>query len=339
MICGFGSSREHGDLFALQWVVRGGDTEPGGALVLAGQVKAFGDAGVRGVQLFEQAGAIALAGQMKQHDVRGGRVGLGEQVLEGVEGLFVGQVAAVGHDAVLEHRGTGRVELHPRIVVGFDGQEMDVEHGVKQRVGDVAEIGGVGQAVFAATEDVAGGALRIVRERDGADADDGIKGQLEHEGLIGEWTNQPVTMKDHRFRCAIGGSQDLVELGEMFLMEVDGDLAFEEGAVPVGGKVIAVEVGQEDGADVAEGNAGAVQTFGGGAWAEPGVDEDDVIDVSEPNDGTVARRSAAENAKFDGQNVSLREVGRIIFGAPGFLLPYSRLPPSLIVCRSAAVSG
>ena len=54
--------------------------------------------------------------------------------------------------------------------------------------------------------------------------------------------------------------------------KVDADAPFENRAEPVGVEVIGIEVGEDDGGEIAEGDAGAVEAFFGGASAA-GIDE------------------------------------------------------------------
>src|SRR4051812_27146465 len=59
-------------------------------------------------------------------------------------------------------------------------------------------------------------------------------------------------------------------------MAENSDVAIEDRAEPGGREVIAIEVRDADGGDVADGDAGAVEALGGRAWADAGIDEHDI---------------------------------------------------------------
>jgi hypothetical protein len=62
--------------------------------------------------------------------------------------------------------------------------------------------------------------------------------------------------------------------------------------------VVAVEVGEDDGGDVADGDARAGQPLGRRARADAGIDQDHA--AARPQQRAVPGRSAGEHAEFEG---------------------------------------
>jgi hypothetical protein len=61
--------------------------------------------------------------------------------------------------------------------------------------------------------------------------------------------------------------------------------------------VIAIEVGEAEGADVSQADAGAVETFSECARTDTGVDKQDA--ARRPDDRRVSGRAAGEDAEFE----------------------------------------
>lgn len=64
------------------------------------------------------------------------------------------------------------------------------------------------------------------------------------------------------------------EVRDVPVVEEHGDAEVGEGTRPGASEVVGVEVGEEDGVSVVEGEAGLGEAVGGGAGAEAGVDKE-----------------------------------------------------------------
>lgn len=248
--------------------------EPTGGAVLGGQVQVCGEVGVGFVEALKQGGMVAFARQVQQHEVVGRFARGGDDALHGVERLFIRQMTVAAHDAVLEHGGAGRGELQLAVVVGFDGEEVHVGHGVDEGVGDAAEVGGVTEPGGGVVDDEAAGSVAVVVEGDWLNARCVVDaGQSQGEGLIAELVQQAGGVEEVRGSAGGGGVDGVIDGGAVALVEVEGDAPLKERVEPGGGEVISVGVGEEDDGDVVEGDAGVGESLGGGAGSEAGVNE------------------------------------------------------------------
>jgi len=221
--------------------------------------------------------AVALSAAVEEDDVAGeaaGVLGAVEDGADGGEGLVVGEVAGAAHDALLEEPGAGAGLLHVRVVVAFEGEDVHVLEGFDEVRGDAAEVGGVADAAAGGFDEEAVGAGAVVGEGDGGGGDGGE----EVEGLgveRGDEGGELVGM----VAAAAGGeggvplAGDVEEVGDAAVVAEELDAAVEDGGEPVGAEVVAVEVGEADGGDIRDGDAGALQALCGGAGADAGVDE------------------------------------------------------------------
>ena len=103
---------------------------------------------------------IALPGEMQKQD----RVQIRDagDVANGVERLFVGEMPCTVHDPLLQEVGSIALELHRPVVVRLECQHVDIGEMLKQRFGNMAEIGGESDAVFMELESVRGAAGVVV---------------------------------------------------------------------------------------------------------------------------------------------------------------------------------
>jgi hypothetical protein len=135
-------------------------------VVLFGEGESGGDAGVAGEEGSEEGGAVALLAAVEEDDVVGeagvGGLGAVEDVLDGGEGLAVGEVAFAAGDAAFQEPGAVAVHLQVGVVVAFEGEAIEVVEVFEEARGDVAEVGGVADAVVEAGDDEAVGAVLVV---------------------------------------------------------------------------------------------------------------------------------------------------------------------------------
>lgn len=94
----------------------------------------------------------------------------------------------------------------------------------------------------------------------------------------------------HEVRGAEGEGADLIGV------TVDRDVKATECRGPTGRKVVPIEVGEAEGADVSQADAGAVETFGECARTDAGVDKQDA--ARRPDDCCVSGRAAGKDAEL-----------------------------------------
>ncbi len=198
-------------------------------------------------------GAVAVAGEVQQDDVaRGGDAG------DGVGALLVAEVARAAHDALLEPPGAVGRGLHARAVVALDGEDGDAGEALDERGRDVPDVGGEAERVSARQlEAERGDAEGVVREERGerCDAAGEFEGVVERLGAARE-------------RAPARAVLDVAAVGE-------DTRARRQPAGPAGIPVVGVEVGQDDGEGVVEGEAEAGEFGVGAAEAEAHVDEEE----------------------------------------------------------------
>ena len=245
---------------------------------------------------------VALARAVEEEDVArevvGAAEGLGavEDGLDGGEGLIVGEVAAAAHDALFEEPGAGAVALHVGVVVGFECENVDAAEAGDEFIGDVAEIGGEADAVAVAGEEESVGAFGIVGESEGFDLDalHGLEGRGFGEGMDEVFEGAGEAVFGAELFLGVEGFAGVEEAAGVVRGGVEMDALFEEGLKPVGIEVVGIEVGEEDGLQVGEFDAGAGETLRGGAGPESGVDEEGA--PGSADEGGVAGRTASEDA-------------------------------------------
>ena len=195
----------------------------------------------------EEIWAVALLASMQQYDVIRRLSGTVEEFADGGEGLEVGKVAMATGDAALQERGPGTVGLHLGIVVAFQCDAVKVAETVKEVGRDMAEIGGVADAIAEALNDKAVGAKAVMSEVDWVACEPVDR---RESGFV-EWSYEW-----HEIGGAKGKDIDLIGV------TVNRDVQAAEGGSPVLRKVVPIEVGEADGSDVGQSNSGAVDAFG-----------------------------------------------------------------------------
>ena len=107
---------------------------------LVGEGEAWWDSGVLAAEAFEEFGAVALLAAVEEDDVVGefffAGLGAVEDGLDGGEGLVVGEVALAAHDSAFEEPGAGAGFLHEGVVVGFEGEDVEIAEAVEEGGGD-----------------------------------------------------------------------------------------------------------------------------------------------------------------------------------------------------------
>ncbi len=280
--------------------------EPACALLLMGEGEDLRNPRVPGKEFFEQDWAVTFAAAMQQQDVpreaigAAGGEGAVEDFLDGGEGLVVGEVSRAAHDAIFEKPGSRGVLLHVVVVIGFEGEYIDAAEAFDEGVGDMAEVGGEADAVPVAGEEKSVGALGIVGQGEGAGGNtaEGLEGGgvIEaDEQLIERNVRDVLGLK---LILGVEGFAGGAKLAGIARRAKEANAVLEKGLVPIGIKVVVVEVGEEDGLEVGEFDAGAGESLRGGAGPEAGIDEERA--PGSTDEGGVAGGAAAEHAQFKG---------------------------------------
>jgi len=120
------------------------DAEPLGSLVLLGEREALGDSAIADEERAQQPRTVALAAAVQEHDMprkaAARSLGAIEDGAHAVVGLVVGKMAAATHDPAFEERGAGALELHRRVVIRFQCEDVEGVEMIEQMRRDVAEI-------------------------------------------------------------------------------------------------------------------------------------------------------------------------------------------------------
>lgn len=250
--------------------------------MLLGQSEARRDPPINAEHLSNELGAIAFPAAMQKHDVIRRLARAVEEFANGGESLRVGQMAVATGNPSLDEMRTGTVGLHLRVVVGFQCDAIEIAEAIEEVRRHVAEVGGVANAIAEAVDDEAVRAKSIMSERDWI-ASQSVN---RRECFTGEWSDER-----HELRGAESKGTDLIG------MTIDWDIKAAECRGPPGRKVVAIEVGEADRADVSQPDAGAAETFGECARTDAGVDKQDA--GRRPDDRRISGRAAGKDAKFE----------------------------------------
>lgn len=245
----------------------------------------------------QQLGAVALAAAVEEDDVPREVVGSAdfagavEDGADGGEGLVIGEVPAAAHDALLEKPGARTGKFHVVVVVGFDGEEVDAAEFFDEGVGHMPKIGRESSAGAGGFDDKAVGTSGVMGEGQNfkADAADGFEGVIKRRDERFEGVRREPALFKRGSEVADFGSFE--KSPEMAARNVQADLMFEESEQPVKIKVVGIKVSEDDGGEILEPQANAVQALLGHARAEAGINEEGAPGGA--HDGGIAPRSTA----------------------------------------------
>lgn len=235
-----------------------------------------------------QFGRVAVAAEMTEDNMaqRRGAGAEGE-----VGGGAVGEVSVGGHDALFDGKRTFGVCLeHLLVVVGLDEEAVDAGDVVNDGVVDVAQVG-------------------QHADGDGLAADgesDGIRGVVG-DGKSGDFKRFEAERAAGAEEAPLGGGIALVLRADF----VGGEACSVDRAAQSAkqdrkaGGMVAVFVGEQDGADLGRIETRGIEALEGLAGAETGVDEDGTVVRAE--DGGVAATAAAEHDEFHAAERSGRD--------------------------------
>lgn len=255
--------------------------QPWGALLLLRQSQTRRDPKVGAEQLTDEIRAVTLLAAMQQYDVIRQSACPVEEFADGGKRLGVGKMAVPAGDTSLQEQGSGAIGLHAGVVVALQRNAVEIAEVVEEGARDMAEIGGIADAVTETVDRETVRAEAVVSEVDRV-ASEAIEWRKRFDP---EWPDE---------RHEVGAAVDKVS--HLFGVTIDRDVQAAEGRCPAEREVVAVEVGEAEGRDVGYRDAGAVEAFGQRAGADASVDEQDT--GRRANDRRVSGRAAGKDAQF-----------------------------------------
>src|SRR5688500_9348674 len=165
------STERERELFADQRRGRA-EAEPVGALELLGQREPRGDALVTREEFAQERWAVALAAAVQQDDVAREPAALAlaavEDAADRVVRLRVRKVTSAAHDAIFQEPRASGVDLHFRVVIALEREQVEADEFIVQLARDAPEIGRPADAAMESLEEEPVRACAVVDQRDRA---------------------------------------------------------------------------------------------------------------------------------------------------------------------------